>query len=71
MKDNYMQKLPLVLNKLSEKERIVICHYYGVLGYKKMTQNELKEELELTQATISRIKTRALVKIKNGFNHLD
>lgn len=58
------------LKYLTEVERNVVMHYFGVFGKEKMTQKTLSERYNTSQANISRIKDRALKKIrkmmKNG-----
>lgn len=48
------------LEKLSEKERLVISLYY----YEELTQKEIAEVLELTEGRISQLHSQALVKLK-------
>ncbi|WP_321533230.1 FliA/WhiG family RNA polymerase sigma factor [uncultured Desulfuromonas sp.] len=48
------------LEKLSEKERLVISLYY----YEELTQKEIAEVLDLTEGRISQLHSQALVKLK-------
>ena len=48
------------LEKLSEKERLVISLYY----YEEMTQKEISEILDLTEGRISQLHSQALLKLK-------
>ena len=48
------------LEKLSEKERLVISLYY----YEELTQKEIADILDLTEGRISQLHSQALVKLK-------
>lgn len=48
------------LEKLSEKERLVVSLYY----YEELTQKEIAEVLDLTEGRISQLHSQALVKLK-------
>jgi len=48
------------LEKLTEKERMVISLYY----YEELTQKEIAEVLDLTEGRISQLHSQALVKLK-------
>lgn len=58
------------LKYLTEMERDVVTSYFGVFGKERMSQKLLSEKYNTSQANISRIKDRALKKIrkmmKNG-----
>jgi len=49
-----------VLEKLSEKERLVIALYY----YEELAQKEIAEVLGLTEGRVSQLHSQALVKLK-------
>jgi RNA polymerase sigma factor for flagellar operon FliA len=48
------------IEKLSEKERLVISLYY----YEELSQKEISEVLELTEGRISQLHSQALHKLK-------
>lgn len=59
--------LNLIINKmsiLSDKERFVINHTYELNNCKKLSQKEIGNVLNVPQGTISRIKNRAIKKIR-------
>jgi RNA polymerase sigma factor for flagellar operon FliA len=48
------------LEKLSEKERLVVSLYY----YEELSQKEIAQVLELTEGRISQLHSQALHKLK-------
>jgi RNA polymerase sigma factor for flagellar operon FliA len=58
------QLLAKRLEKLSEKERLVISLYY----YEELSQKEISQVLGLTEGRISQLHSQALVKLKVGLN---
>lgn len=50
--------------KLSEKEKFVINHFYGLNNYKKMTQKEIAKILRVERSTISKIVETSKRKLK-------
>lgn len=56
-------KLYEALNKLSKKERFIICCLYGFCKC-NYTQEELANKLNISQAQISRIKDNCLTKLR-------
>jgi RNA polymerase sigma factor FliA len=57
-----IQELAVELNKLSEKERLVLTLLY----YEEFTQKEISEILELSEGRISQLHSQALLKLKAG-----
>ena len=55
------QKIADVLERLSEKERLVISLYY----YEELTQKEIAEILELSEGRVSQLHSQALIKLKS------
>jgi len=64
MKKEQIRLLYKAIDKLKEREKKVICHLYGVYGYKKITQKQLSNILKLSQPQISRTKNNAINKLK-------
>lgn len=58
---NILRKNVFLLDDLNKK---IICHYFGVFGYEKMSQQELAKLFETTQMTISRRIKRSLEKLR-------
>ncbi|MBN2644242.1 MAG: FliA/WhiG family RNA polymerase sigma factor [Desulfuromonadaceae bacterium] len=54
------QELARQLEKLTEKERMVISLYY----YEELSQKEIAEVMQLTEGRISQLHSQALVKLK-------
>lgn len=59
-KKELRQRLTHVLQKLPEKERLVLELYY----YSELTYKEIAEVLEVTESRISQIHTKAISKLK-------
>ncbi|OQY18222.1 MAG: FliA/WhiG family RNA polymerase sigma factor [Desulfobacteraceae bacterium 4572_35.1] len=60
------QEIAGQLEKLTEKERLVISLYY----YEELSQKEIAEVLELTEGRISQLHSQALVKLKVKISRL-
>src|SRR5574344_2806779 len=67
IKKEQQQELFISLNKLNNKEKIVIKYYFGI-NCDKLKQDEIAKMFGVTQAQISRIKNRALEKLKEILN---
>lgn len=52
------------IDKLSERERIIILARFGLNGYKEKTQKDLAKEIGMSQANISKIQEKAIKKLK-------
>ena len=50
--------------RLSSGQRELICHYYGILGYNRMTVSELKKKYDTSKQAIFARRNRALEKLK-------
>ncbi len=55
-----IQELAVEIEKLSEKERLVLTLFY----YEEFTQKEISEILELSEGRISQLHSQALMKLK-------
>jgi RNA polymerase sporulation-specific sigma factor len=53
------------LKKLNNKELTIIIYNYGLFGNNELTQRELAQLFNLSQAQISRLKNNAIRKLKN------
>ena len=56
--------LKSVLYDLSERERYVIIHRYGLWGHDALTQQEVATHLNISRSYVSRIEKKALKKLK-------
>lgn len=54
------KKIADILERLSEKERLVIALYY----YEELSQKEIAEVLELSEGRVSQLHSQALIKLK-------
>lgn len=53
------------IDALSEKEKEIICYYYGLRGQTKHKQKECAEHFNVTQSYFSKVKSRAINKVRN------
>ncbi len=52
------------INKLSEREKIIVSMRYGLFGQEERTQKEVAEKLGISQSYISRLEKRIINKLK-------
>lgn len=57
-----------LLNDLNDKERYILIHTYGLYGKEIYRQAKISEELNISQAQVSRILKKAIRKIKEVQN---
>jgi RNA polymerase sporulation-specific sigma factor len=57
----------LVETVLDNREREIVIHRYGLMGYEPKTQREVAKYLRISRSYVSRIEKRALEKIKDAF----
>lgn len=57
----------LIETRLTEREKEIIIHRYGLMGYEPKTQRDVAKYLKISRSYVSRIEKRALEKIKEGF----
>ena len=55
------------LNKLTYREKEILCKRYGLLNKKEQTQKEIAKEMHISRSYVSRIEKRALTKILREF----
>lgn len=58
-------------NRLSGREREIICMRYGLLDGREITQREIGDMLGISRSYVSRIEKRALEKLKEEFEKND
>lgn len=60
------KSIALILEELSEKERIVISLYY----YEELTQKEIAEVLDVSEGRVSQLHSQALIKLQTKAKNL-
>lgn len=58
--DSLKRDMEDVLKTLSTREREIICMYYGLMNYPKMTLEEIGEYFELTRERVRQIKDKTI-----------
>lgn len=53
--------------KLKERDRLIICSSYGVLGYEKLTQKEVSETTGVSQPQVSRITKKFIEDVRRKY----
>ena len=59
----------LLSTVLNEREREIIYLRYGLLNGEEVTQREIGEMLHISRSYVSRIEKRALLTLREGFEH--
>lgn len=67
--ENTKKLKTLLTEVLSDREREIIYLRYGLLTGKEVTQREIGEALHISRSYVSRIEKRALLKLREGFEH--
>ncbi len=67
-KESMSSDLSKVLNRLTPKQKSVICMYYGLQGKQPMTLEEIGESFELTRERVRQIKDMGLKVLKCHVN---
>lgn len=70
IKKEQIEILHCEISKLSEREQLVINLSFGINGYEQMTQPDISEELKLSQAQVSRIRSKAIKKLRKAMSKL-
>lgn len=68
---NDIEKLYLSIMELTEREKYVIIHSYGLFGAEKIRQDKMACELKITQASISRMKLKIIRKLRGKLNETE
>jgi len=58
--DSMKRDIEAVLGKLKPRQKEIICMYYGIFGYPKMTLEEIGEYFELTRERVRQVKDTAI-----------
>lgn len=62
--DDRLRILLEIIDRLPEKERYIILNRFELMGNKKKTQKEISEEINMSQANVSKLQKNAIRKIK-------
>lgn len=62
------QKLYNFIDKLDEREKLIITLRYGLYNTKPLTQNEVAKKLGISRSYVSRIEKKVLETLKQKFN---
>lgn len=60
----------LVNTQLTEREKEIVVHRYGLNGYQPRTQREVAKHLSISRSYVSRIEKKALDKLKSAFGEI-
>jgi len=66
VEDSLKTEVASILDTLSEKERLVICSYYGIGEEADFNLEEIGDRMGITRERVRQIKERALSKLKNS-----
>lgn len=64
IKKQLIEEIHKEINNLSERDRFILCSYFGIFGIDKLNQFQLAEKFNLSQAQISRILKSILKNIR-------
>ena len=57
------------INKLNQREKVIMCMRYGLNGYEELTQKEVADIMNISQSYISRLEKKILNKLKIEMNN--
>ena len=60
IKEGFKKDLEKVINQLESRQKIILCMYFGIMGYQPMTLEEIGEYFDLTRERVRQIKDSAL-----------
>ena len=64
-------KIQEIIKSFKYLEIEVFNYYFGINGYKKLTQYEISSKLNISQAQVSRTIKNSIIKIKNNLTKED
>ena len=64
-KESLSTDIETVISTLKLRQREIVCMYYGLMGYPKMTLEEIGEYYELTRERVRQIKDAAIRVLKH------
>ena len=68
IKESFSKDLEIILKNLQPRQRVIICMYYGILGYQTMTLEEIGDYLNLTRERVRQIKDMTIRILKSNKN---
>lgn len=68
LKESLKKDIIRVLNRLSDKQRDILCMYYGIGDYEAMTLEEIGNKLNLTRERVRQIKDLSIRILKSRNN---
>ena len=68
MQKNIRQLQTCLQKVLNDRELLVICARYGLMGKEERTQREIAEQLGISRSYVSRIEKKALEKLREKLN---
>jgi len=66
LKESLQSEIHNSLRILSEKERSVLCYFFGISLHTELSLEEISNKMELTRERVRQIKEKALKKLKNS-----
>jgi RNA polymerase primary sigma factor len=66
MKESLRKDIDRVLRTLESREADVIRLYFGLIGQRPLTLDEISEKLQLTRERVRQIKDKAVKRIRNA-----
>lgn len=67
-KKSFSNDLEKIMKSLQPRQRVIVCMYFGILGYQTMTLEEIGEYLELTRERVRQIKDMTIRILKCNKN---
>jgi RNA polymerase primary sigma factor len=68
IKESFCDDLEKILKNLQPRQRVIVCMYYGILGYQTMTLEEIGDYLSLTRERVRQIKDMTIRVLKCNKN---
>jgi RNA polymerase primary sigma factor len=68
IKESFSKDLEKILKNLQPRQRVIVCMYYGILGYQTMTLEEIGDYLDLTRERVRQIKDMTIRILKSNKN---
>lgn len=65
---SFSNDLEKILKSLQPRQRVIVCMYFGILGYQTMTLEEIGDYLELTRERVRQIKDMTIRILKCNKN---